>query len=128
MPGTIRLREVLASNELHVNSSLRELMRQKNVRSLRGLVGVLTPRWDTIRGAFTEEDHWHMLYGSEESGPIGSPMDLGDYEDVRRNAPGIYERVTTPDEELRMPPYPRPRWSASLTLLFRRWMAGGMPR
>ena len=122
------LREALVTNDIAANTSIRELLRRYNVNSARGLIDRLTPDWTVVRGAFTEEDRRHMLYGSEESRPLEYPINLGDFDDVRRNADAIYERVTTADEALRMPPYPRPRWSLDLVLIFRGWIAGGMRR
>lgn len=120
------LRETLLSNELPPTTSIRELCRRHEVNSARELIARLTPDWHLISELFTEDDRLHMLYGTEESGPLAHPMDLADLEDVRRNADAIYERVTTENEALRMPPYPLPRWPLDLVLYFRRWMAGGM--
>lgn len=126
MSDPMILGEALLSKSLPRNSSIRALAQTHNVHTVHDLITALTPAWGTIRGAFTEDDRQHMKYGTEESGPLANPMDLGNYGDVRANAPGILDRVTTADETLRMPPYPAPRWSLDLVLLFRGWIAGGM--
>ena len=120
------LREAMFCKGVPTNTSIQELMQRYGVDSMRELIRRLTPDWNGVRSLFTEEDRLHMLYGTDESGPLPHPIDLYNYEDVRRNAQGIYQRVTTADEIERMPPHPAPRWSLDLTLVFRGWMAGAM--
>lgn len=122
------LREVFVSNNVPTETSVLGLMRRHRVSTVRALVSVMTPRWDVVRGLFTDEDYWHMKYGTDEVSPLPNPMDLRNYDDVCRYASAILDRVSTPDEAWRMPPYPATRWALDHVLLFRRWIAGGMPR
>ena len=108
------------------NSSIHEVMQRYGVGCMRELIRRLTPDWNGVRSLFTEEDRLHMLYGTDDNAPLPHPIDLYNYEDVRRNAHGIYQRVTTADVIERMPPHPAQRWSLDLTLVFRGWMAGAM--
>jgi hypothetical protein len=69
-----------------------------------------------------------MRLGSPEGTPA-TLMNLENYDDVRRHADAIYERVKRgPNDPARMPPPPRPGWGPDLVDLFRAWMVGGFPR
>src|ERR1700712_306682 len=69
-----------------------------------------------IRFFFRPEDVDHM-------GPKG--VELGTYDDVKRNALTIYAHTTPPNAD--MPPDVAGKWTAERSQTFRNWILNGYP-
>jgi hypothetical protein len=96
-----------------------------NYTSTTGLSGtvivlqqeVAEVHWLDVQALFTDEDVQHML-------PFG--LNLADQNEVCTNFDAILERVTA-NGPGRMPPPPRPKWTADKVNILRAWKAAGCP-
>jgi hypothetical protein len=80
------------------------------------------PTWDDdIEGFFTQLDVGCMRNVS--GGFVDPPLDLGDYESVKKNAAKIYDAVL----KKRMPRGDRP-WPDEKVAAFKKWMDDNTPK
>ena len=70
-----------------------------------------------------QKDIVPMFY--EFRGPMLWRLDLTKYEDVKANAPMIYNMISTPPSLGGMPPTPFPAFTAGQVQMFQQWMTGG---
>jgi hypothetical protein len=55
-------------------------------------------------------------------------LDLSKYDDVKNNGQDIYDRVSSTDDNFRMPRPPDPPWTKAKIDLFKKWTDEGFPQ